>query len=139
MPRMHDRDQAVRMAEAEVTLAVHKVVNRVDLTPTEYMSVLTGAFSSLMSGFLKYQLRFDRHGDFESSAGWATEPDAPQVAVEAVDGSAVMLDRKLWLSRPGRDYLWDPASAEWRESSDSEDDDDEDESGPDDIRGYEIG
>lgn len=67
MPKIHPREKIVREAEAGIRLAVEKHTK--DLTLFERMKVITQVLSNEIGGDCKYQIRYERHGDYETPGG----------------------------------------------------------------------
>ena len=67
--RLHPREQPVAKAKGKIEMAFWEAVEEADpeLTYIELLQVLT----SLQQGCLKYMLRMERHGDYETPSGWA--------------------------------------------------------------------
>ena len=76
MPRVHEREQIVRAADLklqEALLAWQKSPEVKELTGPEYVQILTDQLSSRVLGWAKFEIRFERHGDYETPGGWAKE------------------------------------------------------------------
>ena len=69
MPRMHERESKVRLAQVELETLILEKANELDLTDVELLQALTSA----MQSSLKYMLRVERHGDTDTPSGWAKE------------------------------------------------------------------
>ena len=78
MVLMHPREQLCREAESELRLAIAAVTCKKGgvfskLTLVEEMQVLNTVFSGEVGGILKYALRYERHGNTDTPAGFASE------------------------------------------------------------------
>jgi hypothetical protein len=63
--RRSARDQIAGVGKAEVEIALHALQTKHDLTDIEMMQAL----AAWQQGVLKYMLRYERHGDYETPAG----------------------------------------------------------------------
>jgi hypothetical protein len=71
MPRLHERESIVREASIDLAEALIEWRKQHDgLTDAERMSVLLGELSSSVAGTLKYQIRYERHGNYDTPGGW---------------------------------------------------------------------
>jgi type III secretory pathway component EscV len=73
MPRLHERQQIVteaRMALMEALVEWAEQYEEV-LTPAEYLATLVGESTSVVQSNLKYQIRYERHGNTDTPGGWA--------------------------------------------------------------------
>ena len=69
MPKRSKRDQIAVVGQAKVRLALYELQETHDLTDIEMMQTLL----EFQQGVLKYMLRYERHGDYESPAGLEKE------------------------------------------------------------------
>lgn len=63
--KIHKRLMLVNLASAEIGLAIAKKVEEHDLTNLEVIEILTSTIQS----YLKYELRMERHGNYDKPAG----------------------------------------------------------------------
>ena len=63
--RRSARDQIASVGKAEVETALHGLQKEHGLTDIEMLQAL----AAWQQGTLKYMLRFERHGDYETPAG----------------------------------------------------------------------
>ena len=65
LPRIHEREMPVQIAESEIHLACLKMREKYGLTDVEWLQILNHMAASCM----KYMLREERHGDMDKPAG----------------------------------------------------------------------
>lgn len=68
-PKLHPRERPVSLAQANLAVSFWEAAGDLEpeLTYIELLQVLTG----LQDGCLKYMLRMERHGDYDTPAGWS--------------------------------------------------------------------
>lgn len=71
--RIHEREQPTNQAENRLVQVLVDELENHDLTDGEYIRVISGAFHTLLSGWAKYQIREERHGNRDSLGGLASE------------------------------------------------------------------
>jgi hypothetical protein len=67
--KQHEREGPVVRAKLDLSVAVSDAREKVDLTDVEYLQWLTDE----MDRTLKWMLRMERHGDYDTPAGLAKE------------------------------------------------------------------
>jgi len=67
-PKEHPRAKIVRLAKAEIGLALARAVGQHDLTRVEVIRIITGACHDYVADVTKYMLREERHGDEDKPA-----------------------------------------------------------------------
>jgi hypothetical protein len=78
MVRMHEREAGVRAAEADLQsrlLEWQKSSVVEDLTPLEMMRVVQSVLGDELSSMIKYEIRYERHGDYDSPGGRASSDE----------------------------------------------------------------
>lgn len=74
---MHPRTIVCARAEGELAYAIAETVQRHGLTSLEAMSVVQRASSDYMNHRLKHELRYERHGNYDTPADEEGEPPRP--------------------------------------------------------------
>jgi hypothetical protein len=64
-PRIHKREMLVQGADADISLACLKLVDKHGLTNVEWLQIL----NHMTASCLKYMLREERHGDANKPSG----------------------------------------------------------------------
>jgi len=70
---IHEREKPCRDAASEIRDVLHKATE--DLTLWETISVVTSVFQEFLGGIAKYEIRHERHGNYDTPGGWAAEDD----------------------------------------------------------------
>lgn len=76
--RRHERERLVTGASLALTDAVlewRRSEEVKDLTMPELLSVMQSVLGDQISGELKYAIRFERHGNFDTPGGFAADDD----------------------------------------------------------------
>ena len=65
MSKLHKREMKVEQAKSQMSIQVLEMKEKNDLTDIEYLQWLT----SMQQSCLKYMLRYERHGDYDTPGG----------------------------------------------------------------------
>lgn len=73
MPRLHPREPLVSEASTKLRQRIGEWIDQdaADLTTAELLKCLLGATNDEAQSVLKYEIRFERHGDTDKEGGWA--------------------------------------------------------------------
>ena len=73
--KIHKRESIVRLAELDITEAVHKITEKHKLTTLEMLCVVNGAMSGVIGSIVKYEIRNERHGNYDKPGGLAGDEE----------------------------------------------------------------
>jgi len=71
MPKIHERESLVKSAELQLREAIVEMMKSWDLTTFETIQVFNKVMSEEIASVVKYQIRFERHGNYDTPGGWA--------------------------------------------------------------------
>ena len=70
MPRQHPRESLVSTARSDLSGTIARWQADHDLTEAETTAILVEQLAGAVGGIAKYQIRFERHGDYDKPGGW---------------------------------------------------------------------
>jgi hypothetical protein len=70
MPAIHPREKNVKKAE-QLLLDAIAAMNDLELTTVERLKVVNEVLCGEVSGILKCEIRYERHGNTDKPGGWA--------------------------------------------------------------------
>lgn len=73
--RLHPREEKTRKARKALDKAINKIAEKYGLTYIEKTLMLQRAADERVDGYLTYELRFERHGDYTRPSGVDFETD----------------------------------------------------------------
>lgn len=73
--RIHEREMPTNRAANALTIAMLEELQNHDLTDGEYIRVVANATNSILSGWAKETIRFERHGNYDTPGGFAREEE----------------------------------------------------------------
>lgn len=69
-PKVHPRERITKEAAQKLRLAIAEVTR--ELTTWETTQVVALVFGEELSGIAKYQIRYERHGNYDTPGGFAS-------------------------------------------------------------------
>ena len=103
MPRIHEREALTNKALVELLEWLDQWAKRHQLTHLEKLIALRDTANHYVDTYFKHELRYERHGDTDTPAGWAKDGEP-----EGVNGCGQFL-RTCKCGHPEHAHLMRPA------------------------------